>query len=83
MPNSPQSLVDQAHKVADFVHDKFNVTQITVHADHVVYHDMVNPAHWDNQLSKYTRHNGEDVLKSDVDKPTSWDKVPQAKKRKK
>jgi hypothetical protein len=86
MPDAPQHLVDQAHAVADFVHDKFGVTQVTVHDDHVVYHDMVKPTFWDDQLALYTRHKGEDVLRTDVTDKVSWDQVPQAhdpKKRKK
>jgi len=59
------------------------VTTITVHEDHIEYHDVVHVSFWDEQLDKYTRHNGEDVLRTEVDKAVSWDQVPKTNDPKK
>jgi hypothetical protein len=83
---APQHLIDQAHEMAAFVQHQFGVHTITVHEDHVTYHDMCPANHWDAQLAKFTRYNGEDVLRTEVDKPVTWDQTPKAnapKKRKK
>ena len=80
---APQHLIDQAYAAADFVFEKFGVTKITVFEDHVAYHDMVKPDFWDKQMDLYTRHNGEDVLRTEVNKEITWDQIPKVNVSKK